>query len=549
MSKKMIQADLEVALAKQGWVGDIAVVPSQHEAFHYQSSVLFRVKKELPNWSNEDCLSTLRATGRYSSVEQTGQGFLSFKLNPSAFQPKTAPMQTVIVDYCGANMAKKMHIGHIRSMFIGDFVARVHEARGDQVHRINHAGDWGNQFGGLLAYLEEMPVFPESLEGLTQAYKEAQKKEKEDECFKLKAASVAHALLIEKQEKYMLLWRQLCTQTMKENQAVFEYFGLTLNQSHTIGESHHAEAAGQIVREGLQHGWAKTDEDGRVVCFFEDEKLPPLVLQKSNGNLLYAAYDLAAIHKRAKLNPDKIIYVVDKRQSLHFQQVFAIAKRLKWTQAKLIHIAFGAITGKNGIPLKTKEGESLYLDELMKEGATAVENLTQLDAYGAQRAAVAKATLVGGLKFYDLKMSVQKDYAFEWSSVLSFDGQSAPYMQNAYARIHGICIKAGIQMEQKTAWIPTEKVEGGDTALWFKAYALEEACDEMALEYASSWLCERLMQLCQNFHAYYQQHKVVGHSLEMERLQLLQYVGYTLSKAAKVLGIELYPSYLEQQKA
>jgi arginyl-tRNA synthetase len=544
---KSFEKDLKEFLDSKALQVTVPVSYSNFEGYHYQSSVLLGLKKKGVHLNEEELKAFLSGKGCYEEIAITGPGFISVKIAPMKYEAEPRMHQKVIVDYCGANVAKKMHIGHIRSMFIGDFIARAHESVGDSVTRVNHIGDWGNQFGGLLLFLEKHPGYLENSERITQAYKLAQKQAKEDPVFAEEGAKVAMALLERQEPKWVALWKELSEKSMRDNVRFFQYFGLTLGDEHTKGESFYKSMVPPAVNQLIALGLAQEQSDQSVVSFFKNKS--PLVLRKSNGNWLYAAYDLAALKYRQEHHqPDKMVYVVDKRQALHFEQVFELAKAAKFVKetTSLVHVAFGAIVGADGKPLKTKEGDALYLEDLVDEGMKRVQEIPQVQKLESPRKEeVANATLVGGMKFYDLKFNRTKDYHFDWKNVLSFDGQSAPYIQNVVVRMDALLFKAG-QDFNSIEPLNFKEIEPSGTDYWFEAHRLKEVMEQTTSHYESQALIEQMMRLCQAFHGYYEKERVLGENNQGQRLALLSEGVKTLMEAAELIGVQTYQCDLRQ---
>jgi arginyl-tRNA synthetase len=521
---------------------------SSHENFQYQTSMGFGLKKLRPEFQMDSLLTFLSTlpNSPYTEVRLTGPGFISVKMRATPFAPSINPSKRVVIDYCGANVAKKMHIGHIRSMFIGDFVARVHQAAGDVIFPVNHVGDWGNQFGGLLLYLQQHPEGFQDNESLTQAYKAAQHLQKTDNTFQEQANAVAVALQQTRREDLLNAWRSVSQVSLKEAYATFKTLQLLMGPEHTQGESFYAPDCDALLEQLLALQVATRTEDGSVVCFFESQ--PPLVLQKSNGNFLYALYDLAALAwRQTHLMPDRIVYVVDKRQTLHFEQVFAIARQAKLVNPSvdLVHLGFGAIVGPDGKPLKTKEGDSLYLDDLMAAGLAEVAALPQIQAIvPARRQDVLNKTLIGGMKFYDLKFNRIKDYTFDWTHVLNFTGNSAPYIQNALVRMDSLFLKLGLpfgpNLPVTLDW--TSDFSPLALDLLFNTHKCDEIASQMSSSYASQLLTEQTVKLCQAFHGYYEQVRVLGSPNESLHVNIFAVVANSLFRAIHALGIDWYAS-------
>lgn len=411
---------------------------SDYEDFQYQSPVLL----SNPSIDKNKLISFLLNKNYYEDVQVTGKGFLSVKFKLSTlnnFQPTITKKNKVIVDYCGVNVAKKMHIGHIRSMFIGDYISRLHEYLGYEVIRFNHIGDWGNQFGYLLNYIIKNNLDDNlNNDELTNIYKKANLLNKENLKFSKESDSVAYKLQHYLDDDIYHLWKKCVSISLNDAENIFKKLNIKLSLNDTQGESFYAPMCQSILDDLILKGIAKKESDNSVVAFIDDN---PIVLQKNNGNFLYGLYDIAAIKWRIdNINPDKIIYVVDNRQSLHFTQVFKIAQLAGYsTHTELSHIGFGTILGKDKKPLKTKEGESLYLEDLLLQGESILASNDYFNKIDDPfKSEILNKSIIGGMKFYDLKFNKNQDYIFDWNNVLNFSGGSAPYIQNAMVRIDSI---------------------------------------------------------------------------------------------------------------
>lgn len=542
MYKDIFLQDIQNYLAAYHYEAPLQVSYSDFEDFHYQSSIGFILKKKYPDFDIQHLIEYLQKNTHYEQVSLTGSGFISVKVKITFNETTNLnnPAQTILVDYCGVNVAKQMHIGHIRSMFIGDFIVRLHEALGDNVIIQNHIGDWGNQFGFLLHYIQENQLQTNlSNKNLTQYYKKAYIQYQQDEVFAQQSDRTAYLLQQGSDKALYELWKTCVQVSLEEAQKTFKEFNLKMDLSHTCGESFYAPMCQEILKTLLDKKIATKEADGSVVVFFD--KKSPLVLQKSNGNYLYALYDLAAIHYRVKtFQPNKIVYVVDKRQALHFEQVFEVAQKAGFaSHTYLEHVGFGTILGKDKKPLKTKTGESLYLDELLAQGKEILLGTEQFQKLNTRfKEMILNKTIVGGMKYYDLKFNKGQDYIFDWEHVLNFTGGSAPYIQNAYVRIDSILYKKGLSQSPEIDW--AEKWNKIESELIFQAQKTQELCASLTQAYSSQALATQMIKLCQTFHHFYESEKVLGSAREAQKLQVLGFVQNTLKQSSDILGIELY---------
>lgn len=539
MYKQEFYKDLKEYLKFKNMDKKINVSYSDFEDYQYQTSIALSNKDINP----EELMEYLKAKGTYEEVTVTGKGFISVKFNLKEIQENTENKQKVLVDYCGVNVAKKMHIGHIRSMFIGDYVTRLHENNGDEVIKMNHIGDWGNQFGYLLNYIME-----NHLEGtldnqkLTEYYKSANQLNKDDIEFSKRSEDVAYKLQNNLDKNIHNLWKKCVEISMTDAEKTFHELGIKMTLEDTQGESFYAPFCKEVLNDLISKGIATKSEDNSVVIFFE--KKSPLVIQKSNGNFLYALYDLAALKWRQEnINPDKMIYVVDKRQALHFEQVFEIAKKAGYVKENVIlqHIGFGTILGKDKKPLKTKEGDALYLEDLLIDGKNILANSEYFQKMEDEiKSEVLDKSIIGGLKFYDLKFNKTQDYVFDWQFVLNFSGGSAPYIQNAMARIDSIYHKLDKDIYDKNELNWNNKWSKEEKEIIFQTQKCKEIIKDSTDDYASQTLSENIIKLCQLFHKYYESEMVIGSEKQEKKLNLLHHVYHSMENSIKILGISHY---------
>lgn len=539
MYKQLFYKDLENYLLSKNLNKKINVSYSDFEDYQYQTSIALSNKEINP----EDLLTYLQNQSHYEEVKVTGKGFVSVKFKLHHIESEQKKSQKVIVDYCGVNVAKKMHIGHIRSMFIGDYVVRLHENNGDEVIKFNHIGDWGNQFGYLLNYIQKNKL-EQTLDNqlLTEYYKEANKLNKDNPEFAKESEEIAYKLQNNLDKNIHDLWEKCVAISMSDAEKTFHELGIKMTLEDTKGESFYAPFCKEVLKDLLDKKIAQKSEDGSVVIFFD--KKSPLVIQKSNGNFLYALYDLAALKWRQEnINPDKIVYVVDKRQALHFEQVFEVAKKASYVKehVQLQHVGFGTILGKDKKPLKTKEGDALYLEDLFLEGKGILLNTEYFQKMEPEiKEEIIDKSIVGGMKFYDLKFSKNQDYIFDWQYVLNFTGGSAPYIQNAMTRIDSICFKLGIDVEKQEPLKWSELWSKEEKEMIFQTQKCTEIVQASTDEYASQTLTENIIKLCQLFHKYYEGETIIGHPQQDKKLNLLNHIYHSLKDNINVLGIDYY---------
>ena len=460
--------------------------------------------------------------------------------------------QTVVVDYSSPNLAKEMHVGHLRSTVIGDSIVRVQEFLGHKVVRQNHIGDWGTQFGMLIAELEER-AFSESdselqLSDLEQFYRQAKEHFDSDESFANKARDYV-VRLQSGDEACLVLWRSFIDISLKHSEAIYQKLGVTLKRDHVRGESAYNQDLSAVVQ-GLQEKNLCVEDQGAQVAFLDelaDKKgnPSPVIVQKADGGYLYATSDLAALRYRiAELAADRILYFIDERQSLHMKQVFTLARKADWApeSVELLHCAFGTMMGKDGKPFKTRSGDTVKLADLLDEAVERADKLlaeknTELSA--EDRQPIAEAVGISAVKYADLRMTRTNDYVFDWDSMLSFDGNTAPYLQYAYTRIQSIFRNAGIDPEDMSATILIN--EPAERSLALSLAQFGEVVEQVGLKCYPHELCTYLFDLSGRFMHFYESCPILRDSVEPRvrdsRLRLSVLTARVLKQGLAILGI------------
>ncbi|HLD64837.1 MAG TPA: arginine--tRNA ligase, partial [Pseudomonas sp.] len=415
----------------------------------------------------EQLIAALPTDERISRVEIAGPGFLNFHQNTAALAArldaaladghldvgKSGPAQRVVVDLSSPNLAKEMHVGHLRSTIIGDAVARVLEFLGDTVIRQNHVGDWGTQFGMLLAYLQEKPEASETeLSDLEGFYRAAKQRFDDSEAF----ADRARALVVQLQAgepECMRLWQRFNEISLAHCQKAYERLNVKLTPADVRGESAYNDDLAQVVTD-LKSSGLLVESNGAQCVFLEtfknvDGDPLPVIVQKAGGGYLYATTDLAAMRYRSRvLKADRVLYFVDQRQALHFQQVFEVARRAGFVHAgmQLEHMGFGTMNGADGRPFKTRDGGTVKLIDLLDEAeqrayALVKDKNPELDE--SELRSIARVVGIGSVKYADLSKHRTSDYSFNFELMLSFEGNTAPYLLYAYTRVASIFRKLG----------------------------------------------------------------------------------------------------------
>jgi arginyl-tRNA synthetase len=493
-----------------------------------------------------------------SEITIAGPGFINIRLRPAwlseqlgsierddrlGIEPVAQP-QNVVIDYSSPNIAKEMHVGHIRSTIIGDAVARVISFQGHHVIQQNHIGDWGTQFGMLIAFLRSTPSAAQGdahIADLEAFYRDAKRRFDDDQQFQDEARRTVVQLQAGSTEE-RVLWRKIVAETRNHYQPLYDRMGVLLKPEHERGESFYNDLLPSVVGDLKQKGLAELSEGAIVVKVAGSEN--PLIIEKSAGGYLYGTTDLAAIRFRVQeLHADRIIYFVDARQSQHFAQVYDVARRAGWAPAgvSLEHAAFGTILGEDGKPFKTRSGETVKLKDLLDEAEERAMKLVSEknpDLPDHQRRNIAHAVGIGAIKYADLSKDRVSDYVFSWDKMLAMDGNTGPYLQYAYARIRSIFRKAGSNLNQADVTILLDSPH--ELALAKHVLRLGEIIDLVARELKPHYLCTYLYELATHFSGFYENCPVLQSEepTRSSRLKLADLTARTLALGLDLLGIE-----------
>ena len=548
---------------------DPVIAPSKNPSFgDYQANGAMAAAKHMGQNPRElaQAISTaLDTSGMIAKAEVAGPGFINLHINPAwlaqavaEFNPSQAHngvnTQTIVVDYSGPNLAKEMHVGHLRSTIIGDAVVRVLEYLGHKVIRQNHVGDWGTQFGMLLAELENQMNSGEqaelALKDLEVFYQQAKKHFDEDSAFADKARE--YVVRLQSGDTHLLnLWQSFRAVSLHHSEEIYHLLGVSLNASHTFGESAYNDYLAPLVAKLEQQGLAVNDDGAKVVFLIElaDKKgnPSPVIVQKKDGGYLYATTDLAALQYRSKqLNAQRILYFIDARQSLHMQQVFTLSKKagLVPEAVQLEHHPFGTMMGEDGKPFKTRTGGTVKLADLLQEAterALAAVQSKNPNLSPEEQTAVANAVGIGAVKYADLSKTRTLDYVFNWESMLSFEGNTGPYLQYAYTRVASLLRNAGVDEKTLSGDIiinaPQEK------ALALKLMQFSDTVEQVAEDAMPHSLCSYLYDLASLFMSFYEACPIlktdVSAAERSSRLLLSHKVALTLKTGLGLLGINV----------
>ena len=518
--------------------------------------VLAKEKKTNPRQLATDILEKLDVSGLAAAPEIAGAGFINFRLEDSfiasaisslATDPRlgvapAAQPKKILVDFSSPNVAKPMHVGHIRSTILGDCLVRVARFLGHEVTADNHIGDWGTQFGkviyGWKHFLDRDALDRDAIAELVRLYREVTRLEETDENIKRTAREELVKLQAGDAEN-LAIWKQTVELSWREFEKLYDLLGIKFDER--LGESAYNDALAPLCAELEKRGIAR-ESDGALCIFFPE--IPtldgkPAIVRKSDGGFLYATTDLATIDYRVKRwNPDAIWYVVGAPQALHFQQIFAAAK-IMGIHGDLRHIAFGSILGEDRKIMKTRSGENVGLAEVLHEAIERARKIlaARTEALPPEEAeSTARLIGLGAVKYAELSQNRLTDYVFSWDKLLAFEGNTAPYLQNAYVRIRSIFRKAGETPDPATPILITAPAE---RALALKILQYAETLPVVLDDYRPNILANYLYELANTYHSFYEACPVLKAepALRASRLILSDLAARTLSHGLALLGI------------
>ncbi len=587
---KEIQQRLQTAVKSvlpDADVDSVLVRPCPDPKFgDYQSNALMGLAKARrlnPRNLATDVLARLDVSQWCEKVEIAGAGFLNFRLKNSAvtaalvagaareelFLEKSSQPKTIVVDFSSPNVAKPMHVGHIRSTILGESLTRVLRLLGHKVIADNHIGDWGTQFGMLLvgwkSVLDRQHLQADPLAEMERIYRLVSARcDPEKQGFAPGTLEQARAELVKLQAgdaENLAIWREMIRLSQGQFDSIYGRLGVKFD--YTLGESFYNPQLPGVVDELMKRGIARESRGAKAV--FSDGSLPPkedpflihregewvpnpFIIQKQDGAFNYATTDLATLaHRVFNWHAEEIAYVTDSRQQLHFRQLFATFRR--WhpgVKTKLAHVWFGSILGEDGRPFKTRSGETVRLSELLDEAEErALKVVTQKNPESSEeeRSAIARIVGIGAVKYADLLPNRQTDYVFSWDKMLALNGNTAPYLQYAYARIQSIFRKG--QIESGTASGSTLKTLRVDSPEEIKLakhlLTLNLVLEAVAEEHRPNFLCNYLYELAGHFTTFYENCPVLKSepALRESRLLLCDVTARALKLGLGVLGIEV----------
>lgn len=525
----------------------------------YQSNAAMILAKEQranPRQLAAGILTRIDVAGISAAPEVAGAGFLNFRLEPSfiasqiqalANDPRlgvatvSAPKK-IIIDFSSPNVAKPMHVGHIRSTILGDCLARVARFLGHEVITDNHIGDWGTQFGkviyGWKHFLNREALGQDAIAELVRLYREVNRIEETDDAVK-KAAREELVKLQAGDPENLAIWRETVELSWREFEKLYAL--LDIHFDERLGESAYNDALAPLCADLESRGIAQVSE-GALCLFFPDTPAlaeKPAIIRKSDGGFLYATTDLATIEYRIKRwNPDAIWYVVGAPQALHFQQIFAGCRRMG-IRAGLEHIPFGSILGEDRKIMKTRSGENVGLADVLHEAVARARKLIEARQDGASAGdneAIAETIGIGAVKYAELSQNRHTDYVFSWDKLLAMDGNTAPYLQNAYVRIRSIFRRGDVAADLSAEILINEPAE---RTLAIKLLQYAETLPAVLDDFRPNLLANYLYELSNTFHSFYEACPVLKAepAVRASRLLLSDLTARTLSHGLALLGI------------
>ena len=564
---QQISAHLKTALQALSLEAQPTITSSQDPKFgDYQTNVAMvtaKQRKTNPRALAQEIIDALGETPLSdicAPPEIAGPGFINFRLldpalavhttallsDPHLGVPQTDSPQRIVVDFSAPNVAKPMHIGHLRSTIIGDSLARTAKFLGHHVITDNHIGDWGTQFGMILYgwknLLDQAELEKDPITELVRVYKEINAKAKEDEALK----DTCKAELVKLQagdEENVAIWQQCIDHSLKGLREIYSW--LDIHFDHYLGESAYNDRLAPLVESLLSQEIAKISEGAACVFFPENKALEehPCIIRKGDGGFLYSTTDLATIDYRIEeFKADQIWYVVGAPQSLHFQQIFETSKKRGQT-VKLVHVAHGSILGEDRKLMRTRSGESVGLLDVLHESVErakkAIEDKNP-DLQGEEKEKTSKIVGLGAVKYSELSQHRMTDYIFNWDKMLALTGSTAPYLQYSYVRIQSIFRKLDSTPDLSSQEITLN--EQAERTLAMKLAAFGETVPDVLNDFRPNILATYLFELAKAFHSFFEACPVLtaeSEELKLSRLALAHQTGRTLKTGLDLLGIEV----------
>lgn len=521
--------------------------------------------KKSPISIAEDIIQVVNLNDITSKVEIAKPGFINIHLDDSWLANQcnltlldsrcgieNVSEQNIVVDYSSPNLAKEMHVGHLRSTIIGDSIVNLLEFLGHNVIRQNHMGDWGTQFGMLLAHLSDKiqyDIAENALADIENFYREAKVRFDSENGF----ADRARLFVVKLQsgdEQCLNLWQQFIDISIKHSEEVYKKLNVSLTRNDIMGESAYNKSLPHVLTE-LENKSLLTENQGAKVVLLPEiinkkGNPTPYIIQKSDGGFLYSTTDLAAIRYRYnELNADRILIFTDERQSLHFKQTELVARKAGFINESQTyeHCPFGMMLDSNGKPFKTRDGDTIKLLDLLNEAIQKAEKLIlerNNNLSNKELSEIARKVGIGAVKYADLSKNRNTDYIFDWNTMLSFEGNTSPYLQYAYTRIMSIFRKANIDTSQFSANIVLSNKKEHDLAIL--VLQLNEIVNVVCRDATPHILCNYLYELASSFMSFYEACPIlkdnVSEEVRLSRLALSLLVAKIIKQGLTFLGIE-----------
>lgn len=544
------------------------VTPSTKPQFgHYQCNSalkIAKVTKSSPRAIAEALAKEFDASGFFSKVEVAGPGFINLTLTSKLLSDEVSAMiadprlgvpspkhpQKVIVEFSSPNVAKELHVGHLRSTIIGDSLARIFEFLGYDVLRLNHVGDWGTQFGMLIAYLKEN--HPDVITGteetdlvhLMQWYRASKERFDADPAFKQKAQQQVVELQGGAPDAIQA-WEKICDISRKGYQEIYDILDVRIQER---GESFYNPMLPLVIQDLEKKGLVEVSDGAKCIFlegFLSKEGTPlPMIVQKSDGGYNYATTDMAAIrHRIEEEKADRIIYVIDAGQSLHMKMVFQAAERAGYldpTKVQADHVAFGVVLNQEGKKFKTRSGETEKLIDLLMEAVKRAKEVIKgrlEDASEDELNQLAEVIGIDAVKYSDLSCHRIKDYVFSYDRMLKFEGNTAVFLLYSYVRVQGIKRKVGKDIEPLIGKVPLVLEHPSEVDLGLHLRRFGETLDSVSQDLLPHRLCEYLFNLAEKFNVFFRDCRVEGSDSEESRLLLCELTARTLAKGLDLLGL------------
>ena len=558
----LLQQRLGDALSKLHLDHSLAIVTPVADARFgdYQTNaamVFAKQEKKNPRLVAAELIEKIDVADLAATPEIAGPGFINFRLTTSFLEQRVTALlqdprygvpvvekpQTIVIDFSSPNVAKPMHVGHIKSTVLGDALARIARFLGHRVITDNHLGDWGTQFGKVIYGVKKIATTNvETVHQLVELYREVNEKEQYDPAMK---AAVREELVKLQQGdlENVAIWKEVVAISWKEFEQVYGLLNIVFDEC--LGESSYNEALVPLVKRLEQEGIAE-ESQGALVVFFKDHPSlaeKPFLIRKADGGFLYATTDIATLeYREQRWHPDQVWYVCGMPQQLHFEQLFAVAKKMG-VQADLRHVIFGSILGEDRKMMKTRSGDNVDLIALLEEAIDRAHKLVaekNPSFSEEEKKKIAQTVGLGALKYADLMQHRTTDTIFSWEKMLSFQGNTAPYLQNAYVRIQSI-LRKDKEAGGGAALGPIKLQEDAERTLALQLLQFAEIVPAVLVDARPNILCLALYELANSFHRFYEQCPILKAepSIKQSRLALAQLTARVLQLGLELLGIQV----------